>query len=370
MGALATLWDRVASSALAPFAAFEDGLQVPLDAVVATELCRPLRDFFGGDRVLWADATVAADWSFAAQRYLESGRARPGARVASADPHAMELGAYAIAAFHHTPAPLLACAREGFERLHHPRRTLVRINDSLPGGVDPIDVDLWLSREAGPSGFAGAVVEFAGEGLAGLDLGGRRRLCGAAAATGCVTALCRVDEVTRAAWEPLASVPGPTRTRLDALAADDAAPHDELVVVNAAELAPLVRAPGSTSAEFVDAVPSRPVATVLLGGCVGGDTASLAAAVGLLERKPPQPGVQVWLVPATPHVEAELRAAGFCERAERVRARIAGPAECPRSAPEALATSPCLAPAAALAGLPTCVASAHAGRWHPGGSTR
>src|SRR5687767_391403 len=102
-----TTWEKLAAPMPGPDP--DEEPRVFLDAVLRGADRDGLRaEWPASARVV--DPFASIDWSFAAQSYLDSDRARPGARVACADPHATELGALGIAAFHHAPAALHARA--------------------------------------------------------------------------------------------------------------------------------------------------------------------------------------------------------------------------------------------------------------------
>lgn len=359
-----TLWDKLALDGPRPFSRFEDGLQVPLDALLLTDTSLPLRSFFDAQDLLVADAWSPTEWAFAAQRLLESGRARPGMKVASTDPHVTELGAFGIAAFYHTPAPLVARWRQRHDALGLPRRTLVQINDPLPPGTGPVDLALHLAREAGPHGFAQAVLEFAGPGLAHLNLPQRRRLCAAVAAAGPLTALAPFDAAARAHATQL-GLPTGTQLAEGHLQSDPEAVHDELVIVNAAELVPLVAAPTRGVVSSAVSLRGQRIQRILLGGCVAGDLDTLTAATRRLEEAPPAPAVEVFLVPASQALLRTATEAGLKERLAALGATLAAPHELPAANSPILATTPCLAPNALLASPETLLATAHEGRLMP-----
>lgn len=359
MGHAASAWARIAVPASNPFGRFEEGLQIPLDAVVADHRCAPLRSFFDGLDTMAADPFTADDWAFAAERFLESGRAAPGARIATSDPHATELGVFSIAAFHHTPAPLLSSARERHEALQHPRQTLVLVNDGLASSLDAADIALHLLREVGPAGFTNAVLEFAGDGFARLDIAARRRLLGAVSLTGCLTALGPFDGEAAEAWNRTRPSSAPP---LEPVPSEKRPEHDELVIVNGERIEPLVFVPARATTMAASAFPPRPIHRVLIGGCIGGDLDSLQLSLQRLEREPPWPAVEVALVAASRGLHGEAVELGFTERAAQVGAALLPPAQLPPARGLTLTTSPCLDPSALVAGLSTCVASARAGR--------
>ncbi len=360
MGQVASAWDRIAAPAVNPFGRFEDGLQIPLDAVLPDHRCAPLSNFFDGVERIRADPWTPGGWSFPAQRFLEESRLGAASRVASSDPHVTELGAYAVTAFHHAPAALLARARERHVRLDLPRRTRVQINDSLPPDLDAVDLALRLAKDGGPAGFANAVLEFTGDAFGTLPFHARRRLLAATAATGCLTAVAPLDASARDGWSQTANRPA-----LPLGPAQEPEPdrrHDELAIVNASMIEALVLVPAGAAIRPAHAFPGNDLDSVVVGGCVGGDLDSLRAFLIRLEQAPIAEGVTVRLVPASARVQEAAQRTGLTERAERAGAAFAAPLDLPLQSGLFLSTTPCLAPRGLVASLATCAASAHAGR--------
>jgi homoaconitase/3-isopropylmalate dehydratase large subunit len=351
MGAL-SLWEKLAPLPPDP----GEDAHVALDAILPTRACAPLRAFYDSSP-LYSDAEAESDWAYAAQRYLDSGQAAYGARVATCDPHAIELGAFGIAAFHHAPAALVTRGRERHQPVGQARRTLVRVNDALPPGCDAMDVGLHLGLEAGPAGFTGAVLSLEGPGVEALDLGERRRLLGASAITGCLTALGPLDEHARQAWWQLPVAHPPSPEEFVRLRPDEGAVHHELVVVNASDLKPLALDPLHGLVAPADAATLARMKRVAIGGCVGGDLDSLRDALETLEWLPPAAGSEVFLVPSSQEVYRRAQVASFDERARAVGASLVAPAGVPASLDAS--TTPCLGAPALVASPLTLIAGAH-----------
>lgn len=363
MGQSPTLWERICFTESNPFARFEDGLQVPLDAVVTTPSGSGILPTLEGAGVLHADPHGSPAWAYSAQRVLESRQARPGLRLAGSDPHVTGLGAYGMAATFHTPAVLHAAWRERRDGVGVPRRTLVQVNGPLARHTGPIDVALQLVREAGPLGFAGAVLEFRGPGLRDLCVPSRADLCSTARLTGCLAALTPIDLDLLNAY---AQLPTPVQVPIADLAQYASAPEsdfDELVVVNGDQLEALVSAPRRGVVSSVESVAGRGVQRVLIGGCVAGDWEALRTLVSLLEGERVDARVDLSVVPASESLERRVRDEGLAARLEATGAQLRRPHEL-SIAPDAatLATNSCLAAGGLVADLRTCVASAITGR--------
>jgi len=352
-----TVWEKVAP----PADDAGDEAHVALSALLPTQHGRALREFHASTP-LHSDTHAAADWAYPAQRYLDSGAAEYGARVATCDPHAIELGALGIAAFHATPAALVTRERERHQPVSAARRALVRVNDALAPACDALDIGLRLGQEAGPAGFASLVLAFEGDGVDRLDVGARRRMLAAASVTGCLTAFGPLDERVRQEWWRLPVTRPPSPEEFVRLRPDDGARHDEFVVVNASTLEPLALTPRGGLIRPVSQLGQVPLRRVAIGGCVGGDQDGLLHALEALERRPPHPEADVHLVPASEATFRRAEAAGWIERAHAIRVHVSPPSHLPAALDAA--TSPCLGDGLVASPL-TLAASAHEGRLVP-----
>lgn len=338
-----TLWEKLCFAQTHPFAKFEDGLQVPLDLALPTPSVRALNQPLDGPGVLEADAWAPTDWAFPVQRLLESGRARPGLRVVSTDPHVVGLGAYGIVATFRTPAVLHAAWQQRHDRVGLPRRTRVHVNGPPAPGVDAIDAAFHLLREGGVGGYANAVLEFHGD-VAAFTPSQQRRLLEATAPTGALTAI---------------AVPqGPDESAVAARADPDAV-YDELVVLNADQLQPLVASPHRGLVGPARQLVGRPVERIVVGGCVGGDREALQTLARDLRGGRVPARIELLVVPASEPLYLEIAGDEVGAALAAAGAQLCKPHEIPigGDAPT-LATSSCLAPDALLAGLKVCAATA------------
>jgi homoaconitase/3-isopropylmalate dehydratase large subunit len=349
-----TAWDKFAPSTGG------SAVDVPLDDVLPGRGSLPLRPFHP-ETALWADPWAATAWAFPAQRYLESGRAQFGARVAADDPHVTELGAYGVLALPHPPAPLVAAARDRRHRQRPPRRVRLHLQDPVPTHLDPADAVLCALADAGPDAFADAVIEFAGAGVEVLNLSLRRRLLASAGHAGARSALGPLDELAAESWRGLPKARVPDAETVALHRGDPDAAHDELLIVNAPLLdAWMLR--GGAPAPVRDRA-GQPVERVAIGGCVGGDLAALRTAVAAFEERPPARGVEAYLVPASSRILTAAKKGGLADRAATVGAHVTAPRQLPDSLD--LSTTACLHPTVTVVGLATAVASAQRGRLVP-----
>jgi 3-isopropylmalate/(R)-2-methylmalate dehydratase large subunit len=119
------------------------------------------------------------------------------------------LGAFACALSYETLAYLV----RGTTWLKVPPTLRVEVHGDPPAGVYPRDVSEALLREIGPTGAAGAVIEWGGEYIERLPMDGRLAICSQALFSAGWTAIVNPDETTEryvrsrtdAAFDPLVS---------------------------------------------------------------------------------------------------------------------------------------------------------------------
>jgi homoaconitase/3-isopropylmalate dehydratase large subunit len=233
---------------------------------------------------------------------------------------------------------------------------LVQLNDPLPEPFDAADLAFRVLEMVGVNGLAGGIVEVAGEGLNAHDSGARRRLLAGLAATGCITAVAAMDEAPEEAWGHSGGLP-----LLNEWRTDPDAVVDEILVVNARDVAPRVLLPEGRLA-YPEALRTLRLARVLVGGCTGGDAGSLEAALKRFERRPPAPQVETFLVPASEKVMHELQQGGLADRAQRAGCPLLAPHQLSPPSGLTFSTSACLDRRAVVASPATIVASAHLGQ--------
>ncbi|MCQ2002485.1 3-isopropylmalate dehydratase large subunit [Rhizobium sp. NRK18] len=125
------------------------------------------------------------------------------------------------------------------------KNMLVRVDGQLPEGVTAKDIILAIIGEIGTAGGTGHVIEFAGEAIRSLSMEGRMTVCNMTIEGGARAGLIAPDEKT---FEYIASKPrAPKGEALEqaisywkTLHSDEGAHFDRVVVLDAANLPPIV----------------------------------------------------------------------------------------------------------------------------------
>jgi 3-isopropylmalate/(R)-2-methylmalate dehydratase large subunit len=125
------------------------------------------------------------------------------------------------------------------------KNMLVRVDGLLPAGVTAKDIILAIIGEIGTAGGTGHVIEFAGEAIRALSMEGRMTICNMTIEGGARAGLIAPDETT---FEYIKGKPrAPKGEVLDqaiaywkTLQTDEGAHYDKVVVLDAANLPPIV----------------------------------------------------------------------------------------------------------------------------------
>jgi 3-isopropylmalate/(R)-2-methylmalate dehydratase large subunit len=212
------------------------------------------------------------------QLMVESGRVTPGSLVVGADSHAVTYGAlnaFGTGIGSSDLAAIMICGRMW---LRVPESIRVVLRGALPSGAYPKDIALALAKELGADGATYQALEFAGDGLATLDLDDRLVLSNLSVEMGAKAGI----------------FPG-------AVAADADAAYAHEIVLDLDAIAPQVALPHQVDRVVpVQQAAGTPVHMVYLGTCTGGRVRDFHQARDVLKAAGgPAPGVQLVVTPAS-----------------------------------------------------------------------
>jgi 3-isopropylmalate/(R)-2-methylmalate dehydratase large subunit len=228
------------------------------------------------------------------------------------------------------------------------KNMLVRVDGQLPPGVTAKDIILAIIGEIGTAGGNGHVIEFAGEAIRSLSMEGRMTVCNMTIEGGARAGLIAPDEKT------FEYVKGrnraPTGKAWDmaleywkTLYTDEGAHYDKVVVLDAAQLPPIVswgsspedvisvtgavpnpdeiadenkRASKWRALEYMGLTPGTKITDiavdrVFLGSCTNGRIEDLRAAAAVLKGHKVAPTVSAMVVPGSGLVKEQAEAEGL-----------------------------------------------------------
>jgi len=280
----------------------------------------------------------------------EQGWTLPGTTIVCGDSHTSTHGAFGALAFGIGTSEVehvLATQTLLAERSKNMR---VRVDGKLPIGVTAKDIALAIIAKIGTAGGTGYVIEYAGEAVRALSMEGRMTLCNMTIEAGARAGLIAADEVT---FQYIAGKPrAPKAAQFEhatmywkTLKSDEGAKFDAEVVLNAADIVPMVtwgtspeQALPVTSrvpdpAEFADenqragveralaymglvpgeALKSVKIDRVFIGSCTNGRIEDLRAAATIVRGKKVAAHVGAMVVPGSGLVKAQAEEEGLDE---------------------------------------------------------
>jgi 3-isopropylmalate/(R)-2-methylmalate dehydratase large subunit len=280
----------------------------------------------------------------------EQGFTLPGTTIVCGDSHTATHGAFGALAFgigtsevEHVLATQTLVQRPA-------KNMLVRVDGALQDGVTAKDLVLAIIGRLGTAGGTGHVIEYAGEAIRGLSMEGRMTVCNMTIEAGARAGMIAPDETTFAyfAGRPMAPKGAAWETALSywkTLVTDEGAHFDQTIVINAADLVPMVtwgtspedvlpitglvpdpaaiqdpgkRAAVQRSLAYMGLTPGQrldeiAIDTVFLGSCTNGRIEDFRAAAEVLKGRKLAQGVRMLAVPGSGLVKEQAEAEGLDE---------------------------------------------------------
>ncbi|UVC08086.1 3-isopropylmalate dehydratase large subunit [Rhizobium sp. TH2] len=228
------------------------------------------------------------------------------------------------------------------------KNMLVRVDGQLPPHVTAKDIILAIIGEIGTAGGTGSVIEFAGEAIRALSMEGRMTVCNMTIEGGARAGLIAPDEKT---FEYIKGRPrAPVGAQLEqaieywkTLHTDEGAHYDRVVVLNAAELPPIVswgsspedvisvqgvvpnpdeitdenkRTSKWRALDYMGLKPGTPITDITLdrvfiGSCTNGRIEDLREVAKVVEGKTVASTVNAMIVPGSGLVKEQAEAEGL-----------------------------------------------------------
>ena len=278
----------------------------------------------------------------------ELGATQPGMTIVCGDSHTATHGAFGALAFGIGTSEVehVLAAQALLQR--KPGAMEIRVEGSLPPGVDAKDVILAVIAKIGVGGGTGRVVEYRGSCIRSMDMEERMTLCNMTIEGGARAGMVAPDEVTFRYLEgrPLAPKGEAWEEALErwrALPTDQGAVFDASVSLDAGELEPMItygtnpgmgvgvtrpvpspedlpdRAGREALAKALDymgiepgkPLSGRPVDVVFLGSCTNSRISDLRKAAAVLKGRKVHPRVRMLVVPGSQQVKAAAEAEGL-----------------------------------------------------------
>lgn len=234
---------------------------------------------------------------------------RPGDVVVGADSHTCTGGAlcaFATGVGSTDAAVAMALGKVWFRV---PETIRVVVEGKLPVGIFGKDVILHLIGKMGAAGATYKALEFAGDGMEGLDMAGRLTIGNMAVEAGAKVGLFAADETTRG-WLERMKRPEDFRK----MSPDPDAVYETTVRIMAKDLKPVIACPHQVdNTKTIDEIGEVKVDQVFLGTSCNGRLEDLQIAARILKGKTVHPGTRMIVTPGSALVYREALRDGTFE---------------------------------------------------------
>lgn len=241
------------------------------------------------------------------QLMVEQGFVTPGALAVGADSHSVTYGALNAFGTGIGSSDLAVAMASGQVWLKVPQSIRVVLTGALPAHAAAKDVALELLRQLGGDGARYAALEFAGPGIASLDMADRLVISNMVVEMGAKAGIFPCDEHTLQYLQQRQP-----RHPIQPTAPDPGARYVQTLQIDLGSLRPMLALPHRPDnvASLETATPT-PVQMVYLGTCTGGRSKDFREALHVLRQAGGiAPGVQVVVTPASREVLQELDQGG------------------------------------------------------------
>lgn len=236
----------------------------------------------------------------------EQGLVSPGDIVIGADSHTCTYGALGAFATGIGSTDMAAAWATGTLWFRVPDTIRVILKGQLRPYVSGKDIILHVIGQLGPAGASYRALEFSGPGLAHLSMAHRFTICNMAVECGAKAGLMTADETVKNYLNHR------TQRQGFFLSADENAQYCKTLVVDMAEIPPLLAAPyDPTNVHEVSAFAGTPIRQVVIGSCTNGWFEDFCTVHELIKGKCVAPGVRLILVPGSPSVLKQIQQKGM-----------------------------------------------------------
>ena len=236
----------------------------------------------------------------------EKGLAAPGEVIIGADSHTCTYGALGAFSTGVGSTDMAAGMATGLAWFKVPAAIKVNLTGRLGPYVGGKDVILHLIGMIGVDGALYQALEFAGEGVACLEMDDRFTICNMAIEAGAKNGIFPVDGKT------LDYLAGRVDRAFTAFEADPDARYAREITIDLSALRPTVAFPHLPSnTKTVDEASGKPIQQVVIGSCTNGRLKDLREAAAVLRGRKVAGGVRCIVIPATQQIYLDAMAEGL-----------------------------------------------------------
>ena len=232
--------------------------------------------------------------------------ARPGATLIGSDSHTPTAGGIGMLAMGAGGLDVAVAMGGGTYYITMPKMIKVNLTGRLSDYVGAKDVILEVLRVLSVKGGVGAVVEYAGEGVATLSVPQRATITNMGAELGATTSIFPSDEVTRA----FLKAEGREEVYIP-LASDPDAVYDAEYTVDLSALKPLAACPHSPdNVKPVAELAGSKIDQICIGSCTNSSMLDMLTVAAMLKGKTVHPDVSLSISPGSKQVYTMLAECG------------------------------------------------------------
>ena len=236
----------------------------------------------------------------------EKGLAAPGEVIIGADSHTCTYGALGAFSTGVGSTDMAAGMATGLAWFKVPSAIKVTLTGRLGPYVSGKDVILHLIGMIGVDGALYQSLEFAGEGVASLEMDDRFTICNMAIEAGAKNGIFPVDGKT------LDYLEGRVSRAFTSFEADPDAQYAREITIDLSALQPTVAFPHLPSnTKTVDEAAGKPIQQVVIGSCTNGRLKDLREAAAVLRGRKVADGVRCIVIPATQQIYLDAMAEGL-----------------------------------------------------------
>ncbi len=243
---------------------------------------------------------------------------KPGKTLIGSDSHTPTCGALGMLAMGAGGMDVAVAMAGGAYHIPMPKMIRVNLSGRLQKGVSAKDLALELLRQISVKGGVGAVIEWAGEGIAALRVPERATICNMGAEVGATSTVFPSDEQTK----HFLIEQGREEDYIP-LRSDEDAVYDREILIDASSLKPLIACPHSPdNVRTVKEVSGTPVNQVCIGSCTNSSVRDMMSAAAILKGKRVAEGVELSVSPGSREVLEAMIASGALADMTAAGARI------------------------------------------------
>jgi 3-isopropylmalate/(R)-2-methylmalate dehydratase large subunit len=236
----------------------------------------------------------------------EEGLVKPGDVIVGTDSHTTTHGAFGAFSTGIGSTEMVWVFAEGSLWFRVPETIRVEISGQLQPMVMAKDVILNVLSVMGANGATYKTLEYGGEVIRRMSIGGRMTLCNMSVEAGAKNGIIEVDEISQAYLR------GRVEGDIELLTSDLDAHYSETRQINVDNLAPQIACPHSPANVVpVAAVAGKKVDQVLIGTCTGGRLEDFRAAAGIIEGKQIPRTVRCLIIPASARIYRQMLEEGL-----------------------------------------------------------